>query len=88
MNLPSFLLDIMMDNPRPCSNSSYSMAFNCSEIGPNYVCRDLPPELGERYVGPEDGLVNFDNFLYAMLTVFTCVTMEGWTTVGYYVSSR
>uniref|UniRef100_A0A5K3EJD7 Voltage-dependent L-type calcium channel subunit alpha n=1 Tax=Mesocestoides corti TaxID=53468 RepID=A0A5K3EJD7_MESCO len=76
---------IMMDNPRPCSNSSYSMAFNCTEIGPNYVCRDLPPELGERYPGPEDGLVNFDNFLYAMLTVFTCVTMEGWTTVGYYI---
>lgn len=88
---PSFFSipsDIMMDNPRPCSNSSYSMAFNCSEIGPNYVCRDLPPELGERYVGPEDGLVNFDNFLYAMLTVFTCVTMEGWTTVGAYVSSK
>ncbi|KAL5969701.1 Muscle calcium channel subunit alpha-1 [Taenia solium] len=78
---------IMMDNPRPCSNSSYSMAFNCSEIGPNYVCRDLPPELGERYVGPEDGLVNFDNFLYAMLTVFTCVTMEGWTTVGAYIAA-
>ncbi|CDI97618.1 voltage dependent calcium channel type d subunit [Echinococcus multilocularis] len=77
----------MMDNPRPCSNSSYSMAFNCSEIGPNYVCRDLPPELGERYVGPEDGLVNFDNFLYAMLTVFTCVTMEGWTTFGAYIAA-
>nr|CDS23994.1 voltage dependent calcium channel alpha 1 [Echinococcus granulosus] len=79
--------DTMMDNPRPCSNSSYSMAFNCSEIGPNYVCRDLPPELGERYVGPEDGLVNFDNFLYAMLTVFTCVTMEGWTTFGAYIAA-
>ncbi|KAM7535333.1 hypothetical protein Aperf_G00000089647 [Anoplocephala perfoliata] len=76
----------MMDNPRPCSNSTHPMAFNCTTVGPNYVCRDLPPELGERYAGPEDGLINFDNFLYAMLTVFTCVTMEGWTTVGYYVS--
>ncbi|VDM00704.1 unnamed protein product [Schistocephalus solidus] len=68
------------------TNSTSSMGFNCSELGPGYVCRDLPEELGERYAGPTDGLVNFDNFLYAMLTVFTCVTMEGWTTVGYHVS--
>nr|VZI09870.1 unnamed protein product [Spirometra erinaceieuropaei] len=76
---------VMMSNPRPCSNSTSSMGFNCSELGPGYVCRDLPDELGERYAGPTDGLVNFDNFLYAMLTVFTCVTMEGWTTVGYHI---
>lgn len=76
----------MMDDPRPCSNSTSKMAFNCASVGPDYVCRDLPPELGERYPGPEDGLINFDNFLYAMLTVFTCVTMEGWTSVAYYVS--
>ncbi|KAM3175293.1 hypothetical protein ACTXT7_008794 [Hymenolepis weldensis] len=78
---------IMMDDPRPCSNSTSKMAFNCASVGPDYVCRDLPPELGERYPGPEDGLINFDNFLYAMLTVFTCVTMEGWTSVAYYITA-
>ncbi|VUZ48176.1 unnamed protein product, partial [Hymenolepis diminuta] len=44
---------IMMDDPRPCSNSTSKMAFNCASVGPDYVCRDLPPELGERYPGPE-----------------------------------
>uniref|UniRef100_A0AAY4EWT7 Voltage-dependent L-type calcium channel subunit alpha n=1 Tax=Denticeps clupeoides TaxID=299321 RepID=A0AAY4EWT7_9TELE len=36
--------------------------------------------------GPNDGITNFDNFAFAMLTVFQCITMEGWTDVLYWVS--
>ena len=36
--------------------------------------------------GPAEGLINFDNILYAIITVFQCITMEGWTEVLYYVS--
>lgn len=38
------------------------------------------------WVGPNDGITNFDNFAFAMLTVFQCITMEGWTEVLYWVS--
>lgn len=31
------------------------------------------------------GITNFDNIGFAMLTVFQCVTMEGWTPILYYV---
>ena len=36
--------------------------------------------------GPNWGITNFDNFGLAMLTVFQCITMEGWTDVMYDVS--
>ncbi|KAG8132837.1 hypothetical protein E2320_010665, partial [Naja naja] len=43
-----------------------------------YECRD--------WIGPNDGITQFDNILFAVLTVFQCITMEGWTTVLYNVS--
>lgn len=35
--------------------------------------------------GPNDGITNFDNFGLAMLTVFQCITLEGWTDVLYWI---
>ncbi|XP_077572355.1 voltage-dependent R-type calcium channel subunit alpha-1E isoform X1 [Stigmatopora nigra] len=35
------------------------------------------------WIGPNDGITQFDNILFAVLTVFQCITMEGWTTVLY-----
>lgn len=49
-------------------------ANNCSEG----VCAD-------GWDGPNDGITNFDNIGYAMLTVFQCITMEGWTSIMYWV---
>lgn len=66
----------MMKDPHPCSNSS-EVGFDCATIG--MVC--LPD-----WEGPNDGITNFDNFGLAMLTVFQCVTLEGWTDVLYQVS--
>ncbi|XP_068600039.1 voltage-dependent R-type calcium channel subunit alpha-1E [Brachionichthys hirsutus] len=42
----------------------------------NYTCNDT-------WIGPNDGITQFDNILFAVLTVFQCITMEGWTTVLY-----
>uniref|UniRef100_A0A5F8H667 Voltage-dependent N-type calcium channel subunit alpha-1B n=1 Tax=Monodelphis domestica TaxID=13616 RepID=A0A5F8H667_MONDO len=41
-----------------------------------YVCR-------EYWRGPNFGITNFDNILFAILTVFQCITMEGWTDILY-----
>lgn len=29
------------------------------------------------------GITNFDNIFYAFLTIFQCITLEGWTTLSY-----
>lgn len=47
---------------------------------PGYECRE--------WIGPNDGITQFDNILFAVLTVFQCITMEGWTTVLYNVSGE
>lgn len=36
--------------------------------------------------GPNNGITHFDNIGFAMLTVYQCITMEGWTKVLYWVS--
>eukprot|EP00058_Branchiostoma_floridae_P005349 XP_002590837.1 hypothetical protein BRAFLDRAFT_90027 [Branchiostoma floridae] len=38
----------------------------------------------EYWDGPNNGITNFDNIGYAMLTVFQLITMEGWTQVLYW----
>lgn len=37
------------------------------------------------WIGPNYGITQFDNVLFAVLTVFQCITMEGWTDMLYYV---
>ncbi|XP_051570511.1 voltage-dependent P/Q-type calcium channel subunit alpha-1A [Myxocyprinus asiaticus] len=38
----------------------------------------------EYWLGPNYGITQFDNILFAVLTVFQCITMEGWTDLLYY----
>ncbi|XP_073814262.1 ca[2+]-channel protein alpha[[1]] subunit D isoform X3 [Musca autumnalis] len=40
-------------------------------------------ECFDDWVGPNHGITNFDNFGLSMLTVFQCITLEGWTDVLY-----
>ena len=40
----------------------------------------------EKWEGPNYGITSFDNIGFAMLTVFQCVTMEGWTSILYWAS--
>ena len=53
--------------------------------GGNYKCEE-GQECKEFWEGPNFGITNFDNFGLSMLTVFQCVTLEGWTDVLYWVS--
>jgi hypothetical protein len=53
--------------------------------GGNYKCED-GTVCREFWEGPNFGITNFDNFGLSMLTVFQCVTLEGWTDVLYWVS--
>lgn len=39
----------------------------------------------EKWDGPNYGITSFDNIVFAMLTVFQCITMEGWTPILYWV---
>nr|XP_049705331.1 muscle calcium channel subunit alpha-1 isoform X4 [Helicoverpa armigera] len=65
--------DEIMDTPHPCDLDN---GFNCSLIGEEMECR-------EGWIGPNFGITNFDNFGLSMLTVFQCITLEGWTDVMY-----
>ena len=42
----------------------------------------------EKWEGPNFGITSFDNIGLAMLTVFQCVSMEGWTPILYSVSTK
>lgn len=64
----------IMDDPHPCGEDG----FQCERIGFNMICRYY-------WEGPNFGITNFDNFGLSMLTVFQCVTLEGWTDMLYYI---
>lgn len=61
------------DTIRPCANE-----------GSGYHCRANIAKCRFNWAGPNYGITSFDNMGFAMLTVFQCVTMEGWTQVLYY----
>uniref|UniRef100_A0A3B3TPG0 Voltage-dependent L-type calcium channel subunit alpha n=1 Tax=Poecilia latipinna TaxID=48699 RepID=A0A3B3TPG0_9TELE len=63
------------DEPVPCAFAGYGR--QCTVNGSE--CRG-------RWDGPNGGITNFDNFFFAMLTVFQCITMEGWTDVLYWMN--
>lgn len=50
-----------------------------------YTCEKDSAICLEKWEGPNDGITSFDNIGLAMLTVFQCVTMEGWTPILYSV---
>ena len=51
-----------------------------------YTCKANISICLEKWEGPNYGITSFDNIGFAMLTVFQCVTMEGWTQILYWVS--
>ncbi len=50
-----------------------------------YTCDANVSVCLEKWKGPNYGITSFDNIGFAMLTVFQCVTMEGWTPILYWV---
>merc|ERR1719232_1880112 len=58
------------------------------ELAPmgSYTCRANESVCLEKWEGPNNGITSFDNIWLAMLTVFQCVTMEGWTPILYWTN--
>uniref|UniRef100_A0A8C0ZII5 Voltage-dependent L-type calcium channel subunit alpha n=1 Tax=Cyanistes caeruleus TaxID=156563 RepID=A0A8C0ZII5_CYACU len=70
-----YLGTVGSEKPAPCTSSGHGR--HCSINGTE--CRSGWP-------GPNNGITHFDNFGFAMLTVYQCITMEGWTEVLYWVN--
>ncbi|XP_036388852.1 voltage-dependent L-type calcium channel subunit alpha-1D-like [Megalops cyprinoides] len=58
----------------------------CAFAGHGRQCLVNGSECRGKWEGPNGGITNFDNFFFAMLTVFQCITMEGWTDVLYWMN--
>lgn len=70
------------ENPVPCSSDLK----NAKGKPGGFACEELEGSTClQKWDGPNEGITNFDNIMYAMLTVFQCVTMEGWTPIMYWV---
>ncbi|KAH9628916.1 hypothetical protein HF086_006285 [Spodoptera exigua] len=69
--------DEKIKDPSPCNSEPGDFGFKCP-LG--YECR------GD-WEGINYGITNFDNIGYAMLTVFQCITLEGWTDIMYAISN-
>lgn len=65
-----------MADERPCQKDTDESGHHCTG---NTTCRRY-------WKGPNDGITSFNNIGLALLTVFQCLTMEGWTDVYYLVS--
>lgn len=59
--------------------------FPCGTEAPARMCEN-DAVCQEYWIGPNYGITNFDNILFAVLTVFQCITMEGWVDILYNVS--
>ncbi|CAJ1084661.1 voltage-dependent L-type calcium channel subunit alpha-1D [Xyrichtys novacula] len=58
----------------------------CAFAGSGRFCVWNGTECRGKWEGPNGGITNFDNIFFAMLTVFQCITMEGWTDVLYWMN--
>ncbi|KPP74244.1 hypothetical protein Z043_106608, partial [Scleropages formosus] len=56
--------------------------FPCGQEPPSRTCSN-GTKCQEYWTGPNFGITNFDNILFAVLTVFQCITMEGWVDILY-----
>lgn len=71
------------DQPSPCNTDNKLEA----PIGA-HVCNASISTCMDHWEGPNLGITSFDNIGFAMLTVFQCITMEGWTAILYWVKQE
>lgn len=69
------------------NNATGDLADDPVPCGAGYQCEGKF-QCYDGWEGPNFGITNFDHFGLAMLTVFQCITLEGWTDVLYYVSCQ
>ncbi|XP_076674532.1 calcium voltage-gated channel subunit cacophony isoform X5 [Andrena cerasifolii] len=67
--------------PSPCNTDNKSEA----PFGA-HVCDANTSTCMDHWEGPNFGITSFDNIGFAMLTVFQCITMEGWTAILYWTN--
>lgn len=67
---------LAMEEPHPCSAGG--SGFQC-DASKGEVCEG-------GWKGPNYGITNFDNIGLACMTVFQCITLEGWTDVLYMIN--
>uniref|UniRef100_A0A8C1KN16 Voltage-dependent L-type calcium channel subunit alpha n=1 Tax=Cyprinus carpio TaxID=7962 RepID=A0A8C1KN16_CYPCA len=58
----------------------------CAQAGHGRRCTINGTECRAGWPGPNFGITHFDNFGFAMLTVFQCITTESWTDVLYWIN--
>ncbi|XP_076386540.1 calcium voltage-gated channel subunit cacophony isoform X8 [Megachile rotundata] len=69
------------EQPSPCNTDNKSEA----PFGA-HVCDANVSTCMDHWEGPNFGITSFDNIGFAMLTVFQCITMEGWTAILYWTN--
>ncbi|XP_021704174.1 voltage-dependent calcium channel type A subunit alpha-1-like isoform X8 [Aedes aegypti] len=72
------------DMPTPCYDDDDTM--NVELPAGVHLCNHNESACIEQWEGPNYGITNFDNIGFAMLTVFQCITMEGWTSTMYWTN--
>ncbi|XP_066587016.1 voltage-dependent calcium channel type A subunit alpha-1 isoform X8 [Prorops nasuta] len=69
------------EQPSPCNtDNSWEAPFGA------HVCNSNVSICMDHWEGPNCGITSFDNIGFAMLTVFQCITMEGWTAILYWTN--
>ncbi|XP_013405220.1 voltage-dependent calcium channel type A subunit alpha-1 [Lingula anatina] len=81
------IIDTMGESsPRPCAVNLPKSNGEKPDPSSGLSCRHNVSRCKPYWEGPNYGITSFDNILYAMLTVFQCITMEGWTDVLYFTN--
>ncbi|XP_028297265.1 dihydropyridine-sensitive L-type skeletal muscle calcium channel subunit alpha-1-like [Gouania willdenowi] len=57
----------------------------CAQAGNGRRCAINGTECRAGWPGPNNGITHFDNLGFSMLTVYQCITTQGWTDVLYWV---
>uniref|UniRef100_A0A8C7KUE5 Voltage-dependent L-type calcium channel subunit alpha n=1 Tax=Oncorhynchus kisutch TaxID=8019 RepID=A0A8C7KUE5_ONCKI len=58
----------------------------CAQAGNGRRCTINGTVCRAGWAGPNNGITHFDNLGFAMLTVYQCITTQGWTDVLYWVN--
>ncbi|KAI9520109.1 hypothetical protein NQZ68_021828 [Dissostichus eleginoides] len=58
----------------------------CAQAGNGRRCTINGTECRAGWPGPNQGITHFDNLGFSMLTVYQCITTQGWTDVLYWVN--
>uniref|UniRef100_A0A672NHM8 Voltage-dependent L-type calcium channel subunit alpha n=1 Tax=Sinocyclocheilus grahami TaxID=75366 RepID=A0A672NHM8_SINGR len=63
-----------------------AQAAPCAQAGNGRRCTLNGTECSGGWPGPNNGITHFDNLGFSMITVYQCITTQGWTDVLYWVN--